>query len=115
MTTSESSKVGSHASVQRGVLCAKCEHLCPPGSNVCDECGAHLHVKCHACGQRNPRVAARCAECGQRLHRSFWERRLKKLKPKRMKITLLQLALAVLAAFGTYKIIVKLLNGRIIN
>jgi len=109
MTTSESSKVGSHASVQRGVLCAKCEHLCPPGSNVCDECGAHLHVKCHACGQRNPRVATRCTECGQRLHRSFWERWQKKLKSKRME-TLWPLALAVLAAFGTYKIIIKLLE-----
>jgi hypothetical protein len=32
-----------------------------------------------------------------------------------MQITLLQLALAALAAFGTYKIIVKLLNGRMIN
>jgi hypothetical protein len=79
---------------------------------VCDECGAHLHVKCHACGQRNPRVAARCSECGQRLHRSFWERWLKKLKPEKLKITLLQLFLAGLVAYVTYVIIVKLLNGK---
>lgn len=111
MTTSESSSAGSPAPAQHGVLCAKCEHLCSPGSNVCEECGAHLHVKCHACGQRNPRVAARCSECGQRLHRSFGEHWLKKLKPKRMKLTLLQLALAALVAFGTYKLIVKLLNA----
>lgn len=101
---------GSPAPAQRGVLCAKCEHLCPPDSNVCEECGAHLHVKCHACAQRNLRVATRCTECGQRLHRSFWERWQKKLKPKRMKLTLWQLALAVLAAFGTYKIITLLLE-----
>ena len=54
----------------------------------------------------------RCSECGQRLHRSFWEHWQKKLKPKRMKITLLQWALAALVAFGTYKLIVKLLNAR---
>ncbi len=95
---------------EKGVLCAKCDHLNPPGSNVCDECGAHLYVSCHSCGQRNRRVDAICSHCGHHLHRSFGRRLKKKLFPNNRKIRLVEAGLLVILVLVAYKIIVKLVE-----
>ena len=62
----------------RGVLCAKCEHLNICGRNECTRCGAHLYIACTDCGQRNERVRSRCTNCHRRLHHSIFERARKK-------------------------------------
>ena len=81
----------------RAVLCAKCEHLNPPRLNVCERCGAHLHVVCHSCGHRNSRVKTRCVECNHRLHRSSISRVRQLLFGKNRKMFLIQAILLVTA------------------
>ena len=78
------------------VVCAKCEHSNPHGCNVCEACGAHLHVVCHHCGNRNPRIQARCLECNHSLHRSRARSLSHRLLGKNRKITTLQLVLLLL-------------------
>lgn len=76
-----------------GVVCAKCDHENPRGRNLCESCGAHLHIVCHRCGHRNARVQPRCVECGHKLHRSWWKRGW---LSKDRKMALIQVALLVL-------------------
>jgi hypothetical protein len=59
---------------RKGVLCAKCEHLNPPGSGTCERCQSHLYVTCIDCGTRNERVRSRCLECGRKMHRNLLQR-----------------------------------------
>jgi ribosomal protein L40E len=92
----------------KGVLCAKCEHLNPPGTNECRFCGAHLYVTCHACGVRNPRVNARCCECKRSMHRTFWGKWARKLTPKKSRYKLWHFILLAIAVFITYKVIINL-------
>jgi hypothetical protein len=93
-----------------GVLCAKCDHLNPPGASQCTACGSHLHVTCTGCGQRNPRVLARCPKCGRRLHRSRWRRLKRKFFNKRWKVTPLQIILLVVLVLVAYKLIILLVE-----
>jgi hypothetical protein len=89
--------------VQRGVLCAKCEHLNPPGLSTCEFCNAHLHLLCSYCRQRNARVQSCCSQCGRSLHRSFWSRGWQALFGRERKMHLVQailLALAILAGLA---------------
>jgi hypothetical protein len=95
---------------EKGVLCAKCDHLNPPGSNVCEECEAHLHVSCHACGHRNRRVDAVCSHCGHHLHRSLGRRLMKKLMPHNRTIILVEAGLLLILVLVAYKIIIKLVE-----
>jgi hypothetical protein len=92
----------------KGILCAKCEHLNPSGSNICSLCGGHLYVTCHRCGCRNPRVDSRCQQCGHRLHRSFWKHLRNKLIPERLKINWFQVVLLIVAVFIVYRLIVAI-------
>jgi hypothetical protein len=90
----------------RSVACAKCGHLNPHGKNVCDKCGAHLHVVCHHCGYHNVRARARCIECNHQLHRSWFKRVSQRLSGKRGKISLFQIILLILGiAIGLLAII----------
>jgi hypothetical protein len=95
---------------ERGVLCAKCDHLNPPGCNVCEECDAHLYVTCHSCGHRNRRVDAVCGHCGHHLHRSLGRRLRKKLFPQNRKIILVEAALLIILVLAAYRLIVKLVE-----
>jgi hypothetical protein len=95
---------------ERGVLCAKCEHLNAPELHACERCGAHLYIKCNSCGHRNPRVRSRCGECGQRMHRTFWHKWEKKILGKQRKITLYQVIFVIIAAYVAYRIIVKIVE-----
>lgn len=58
----------------RGVLCAKCEHINTRGVSECRKCGSHLFITCVDCGHRNERVRERCKSCGRRLHRGVIEK-----------------------------------------
>ena len=78
------------------IPCAKCQHLNPRGSNVCTECGAHLHVVCHHCGHRNHRAQSQCFECGHKLHRAWSKRVSRTLFGKRNKLSKLSLAQVIL-------------------
>ncbi len=49
-----------------GVLCAKCDHLNPPGSTECDHCHARLFRVCSKCGQSYQDALSRCPHCGTR-------------------------------------------------
>ena len=88
-------KPTEQATSRHGVLCAKCEHLNVQSRNVCEFCGAHLHVVCHSCGHRNERVRTRCVDCGHRLHRS-WTSRLTNAFGKDRKMTVIQTVLLVI-------------------
>ncbi len=59
---------------ERGILCARCEHLNPLDKDRCESCKAHLYVMCHRCGEKNPRVHSRCKSCRRRLHLGLSER-----------------------------------------
>jgi hypothetical protein len=76
---SSTSESGATERKDRGVLCAKCEHLNAWGRNECKRCGAHLYISCSDCGQRNERVRTRCANCQRRLHYSIFERARRRL------------------------------------
>jgi len=71
----------------RGVLCAKCEHLNPRRVSACERCGGHLYVSCVDCGHRNERVLSRCAACRRRLHRGSLERLTRRLVGKNFAVT----------------------------
>ncbi len=97
-------------SARRGVLCAKCEHLNPPGLSRCEHCEAHLYITCHACSHSNQRVHSRCSKCGYELHRPLHRRLIKKwLKGKRGAM-ILQIILLIVAVFGAYKLVIRLAN-----
>ena len=91
---------------ERGVLCAKCDHLNPPGSKACEECGAHLYVACHYCGHKNRRVDAVCTECG----RSLWRRWQRKFLGQNRKILIVELILLVIVVVVGFNIIVRLVE-----
>lgn len=57
----------------RGLLCARCEHLNPATLEKCESCGSHLFIFCGRCNTRNQRVHSRCVKCNRRLHRSVGE------------------------------------------
>lgn len=95
-----------------GILCAKCDHLNPGGSNTCGFCGSHLHISCSKCGHRNARVLARCTQCGHRLHRSLWRRWQRKFLKNGQKVKPLYVALLIIAILVTYKVIIKLAEYR---
>jgi class 3 adenylate cyclase len=46
--------------------CPQCQHE-NPGGKFCGECGAHLELRCSACGEPNPPSNKFCQECGERL------------------------------------------------
>lgn len=100
--------VGDASGVVKGVLCAKCEHLNPPGTNECRFCGAHLYVTCHACGVRNPRVNARCSECHHSMHRSLFKKWYRKFAPKKSRYKPWHFVLLAGAVYVTYRVIVHL-------
>jgi hypothetical protein len=58
----------------KGTLCVKCEHVCSPGLERCDRCGAHLYILCALCGHKNARAVSRCEMCKHRLHKSAKDR-----------------------------------------
>lgn len=93
-----------------GVVCAKCRHPNGRGRNVCESCGAHLHVVCHHCGQRNSRSSAECSECGHKLHRSRGKHVLRGLLPKRSNQLALQILLMIVAIILGYLLIHTLSN-----
>ncbi len=93
---------------ERGILCAKCEHLNPGDTNVCSYCGAHLFVTCHHCGHRNQRAYSRCAHCRRRLHRSLIRKWYKWMFRGQAKAKPLHFVLMIIVVFIAYKIIVHL-------
>lgn len=60
---------------ERGLLCARCEHLNRLGQTQCEKCGAHLFVVCRHCGHENQRVHTRCRQCHRRLHGGLFHQR----------------------------------------
>ena len=100
---------------ERGVLCAKCDHLNLPGSKACDECGAHLYVACHYCGHKNRRVDAVCAQCGHHLHRSLWRRWQRKFLGQNSKILAIEAVLLVVLVVVGFKLIIKLVESPLPN
>ncbi len=60
---------------ERGVLCARCEHVNPPGQTQCERCAAPLFTPCPHCGQPTQRVFLRCQHCHHRIGRTDAERR----------------------------------------
>ncbi len=87
----------------RGVLCAKCEHLNSWGRNECKRCGARLYIACSDCGQRNERVRSRCTSCNRRLHHSLMDRLRHRISKDSFQMTgtkLVIFCLGVALAFG---------------
>ena len=106
----ESNPAGSPAEAEkdRGILCAKCEHLNPANTSACTYCGSHLFVTCTHCGHRNQRAYSRCAKCKRRLHRSFVRKWYKKMFRGQAKAKPLHFVLLAIVVFVAYKIIIHL-------
>lgn len=102
----DSSQSSRAVRLTKPVICAKCRHENPPGSNTCGKCQAHLWVVCHHCGQRNCRADSQCAECGGRLHRSALKRVSKRLFGDRQKVSAWQIGLLVVAVWFAYRMII---------
>jgi hypothetical protein len=92
----------------KGVLCPKCEHLNPPGTKVCNNCGCHLFVTCQSCGARNQRALSRCSSCGHQLHRSPLKRALKKLHLDKVKFAPAQALAIIIVVIVSYLLITKI-------
>ncbi len=97
------------------VVCAKCEQVAPAGTSRCPECGAHLYVNCHYCGQRNQRIEETCRHCHERLHRTRSRRWLKKLLPEHTKVKPAYILLLILAVALVYRLIVNLAEFKFPN
>jgi len=102
---------------ERGILCARCEHLNDLSATNCAECGARLFVACSRCGELNQRVFTRCRKCHKRLHRGLFRHRHRRqhrqsgwrhLK-QRLGMTFFQVVL-VLVALGLAFLVFYLLN-----
>lgn len=91
---------------RKGVLCAKCEHLNPPGRDVCEYCHAHLHLSCKHCGHRNERARTRCRQCGHRLHRGFFFQLRRKLFQDKHRYVMVYLPFTILVAYLAYRVII---------
>lgn len=50
-----------------GVICPKCEHVNPEGTDTCGDCRSSLLRSCPACGNQNWSGADACRQCGQSL------------------------------------------------
>jgi hypothetical protein len=98
---------------ERGVLCAKCEHLNPAGLNTCEFCRAHLHVVCSFCGHQTARVQSRCSKCNHRLHRSILGRVWRAAFGRQLRLSILEAALLVLAILAGLWLIVFLAEFRL--
>jgi uncharacterized membrane protein YvbJ len=93
------------ARAEAEIRCAKCGHRNQRRSNVCESCGAHLHVVCHRCGHRNERSRSKCTECGQKLHRSWLTRASRGILGKNRKLTLLQVILLLIGILVGFAVI----------
>jgi hypothetical protein len=90
----------------KGILCAKCNHLNKPGSTKCTRCESHLHIKCNDCGARNERVYSRCQTCGRRLHKSAMEKMHASVFKHGAKVTPFQIALLILVVAAILLIVI---------
>lgn len=88
----------------RGVLCAECEHLNPPGTQVCGECRAELFVVCGSCGRRNERIYSRCAGCRGPLRQPRWGQWLKRLFGKSRWVCLVASGMRALNFFAAWSV-----------
>jgi len=59
---------------ERGVLCARCDHLNRGGATVCERCKSELFIKCAYCGEMNLRALENCGKCKHHLHRGIFRR-----------------------------------------
>ena len=90
----------------KGVLCAKCDHLNPPGSTMCEYCHAALFGTCRHCGKTVQRTSDRCEFCGHHTrhksprHSQFW----RQLFTGGNRITLWQVALLIVVVYGAYRV-----------
>ncbi|MBI4660742.1 MAG: hypothetical protein HY735_18040 [Verrucomicrobia bacterium] len=100
----ESEPGRGNSEAPRGVLCVVCEHLNPPGKQVCDECQSDLYVACPSCGRRNERVYTRCSKCRRPLQRSRWGRWLEGLLGKKPFCWLMACAIHVLNFFVLWNV-----------
>ena len=93
-----------------GVLCAKCEHLNPPGSTTCESCQASLFRTCPKCGKPYQQAYSRCIHCGNRDHHASPRRhgRRSLTPPNRLWWAYAAVLLALLALF--YKVFQKVGN-----
>lgn len=105
-------KGGARAkSGERGVLCAKCNHVNPPGRTLCNRCGSHLFITCNDCGHQSERSVTRCRKCGRRLHRSALQKLGVRFFGKSMKPSLTAVLLfiaGVAIAFGIIVFVAEL-------
>lgn len=83
----------------RGLLCAKCDHLNPAGSEQCEHCQSELFSDCHKCGERNQTVVSKCRKCGTKLRRVQRKRKRTSWRKisKPMGLTILTVGVIVVA------------------
>ncbi|HOX04607.1 MAG TPA: hypothetical protein P5555_20590, partial [Candidatus Paceibacterota bacterium] len=94
---------------RKGVLCAQCDHLNPPGSRDCEYCHVHLWVACPHCAQETQPVFSKCIHCNSRIER-HWRRPLwwKRMFYGGRKLTISQILVIGIIALIAYLIIFEL-------
>ncbi|HOX04325.1 MAG TPA: zinc ribbon domain-containing protein [Candidatus Paceibacterota bacterium] len=95
----------------KGVLCEKCDHLNPPGSEACEWCHRALWVTCGSCGEKTPIALPRCDSCGRRIDRHGQQPRgWRRIFCGGCKLTISQIVLIGVIAVILYVIIFALPN-----
>ena len=90
---------------EKGLLCPKCNHLNPGDLRQCEYCNSQLFVKCKKCGVKVQRVISKCPECHHRMHKSPFRKLKRRMFRRSKKITLGQVGIIVIVAYGAYRVI----------
>ena len=90
---------------ERGLLCPKCSHLNPVNLKQCEYCNSQLFVKCKKCGAKVQRLIPQCPECRHRMHKSPFGKLKRRMFRRSKKVTIGQVAILVIVAYGAFKVI----------
>lgn len=110
MMTAENNSSAAKRKDPPGVLCAKCDHLNPPGSTECDSCHAELFRVCKVCHKTYQAAYSKCVFCGAKGRRQEPRHSGKRLAPQSISLKWVYAAALLIALALCYKIFQKVGN-----